>query len=205
MELRRYLCQKEYDRKVFQAARQELVHLEKLESIYQGAGHREACDTIYENMQKERKALITPVRCTDEEYRKQWENAAYKKKEIGKDAPELFTNKGEQVRSKSEILIANALEKHDIPYRYEAPLMLKGYGLIHPDFTVLNVKLRKEFYLEHLGLMDDEEYRENALRRVLAYERAGIFPGEQLILTHETGKCPLDVRIVEKLITHYLT
>jgi len=83
--------------------------------------------------------------------------------------------------------------------------MLKGYGLIHPDFTVLNVKLRKEFYLEHLGLMDDEEYRENALRRVLAYERAGIFPGEQLILTHETGKCPLDVRIVEKLITHYLT
>ena len=81
--------------------------------------------------------------------------------------------------------------------------MLKEYGLIHPDFTVLNVRTRKEIYFEHLGMMDDEVYREEALKRILAYEKNGIFPGDRLVLTHETLKSPVNSRMIEKVILHY--
>jgi len=72
-------------------------------------------------------------------------------------APELYTAKGERVRSKSEIIIADSLMRAGVPYRYEFPIILNGYGKIYPDFTVLNVGLRKELYWEHLGMMDDSE------------------------------------------------
>ena len=77
-------------------------------------------------------------------YMKQWEAVVYERKGFREDAPNYYTDKGERVRSKAEILIANMLNKHGIPYRYEYPLKLKGYGVIYPDFTLLNINTRKE-------------------------------------------------------------
>lgn len=202
-ELIKELCQKDYDQKVLRSAQKELGQLKKLQRIYESTTQETNCEKLYEKMAKERQKLIIPVRCTDEEYRKQWESIAYEKKGFGEQGPEFYTDKGERVRSKSEILIANALEKHHIPYRYECPLFLNDYGLIHPDFTILNVRKRKEIYLEHMGLMDNEEYRESALKRITAYEKNGIFPGDRLVLTHETSRNPLDSRLLEILIKQY--
>ena len=70
---------------------------------------------------------------------------------------------------------------------------------IHPDFTILRRSDRKEVYWEHLGMMDDPEYAANALMRIDLYERNGIFPGDRLILTHETGRQPLRTRLIEVL------
>ena len=58
-------------------------------------------------------------------------------------------------------------------------------------------------YLEHMGMMDTETYAEEALERIHMYEKNGIFPGEKLVLTHETGKKPMDSRLLEKIICHY--
>ena len=96
------------------------------------------------------------------------------------------------------------LEKKDIPFFYEKPLILKGFGRIHPDFTVLNVTRRKTMYWEHLGMMDDAEYLEHALERISHYEAAGIFPGTELILTNETSSRPVRTKIIEKMIEKYL-
>ena len=122
-----------------------------------------------------------------------------KKKGFTEDAPEFYTAKGEQVRSKSEILIADTLYRKNIPYCYERPLEFPGAGRIHPDFTILRRSDRKEVYWEHLGMMDDPEYAANALMRIDLYERNGIFPGDRLILTHETGRQPLRTRLIEVL------
>lgn len=86
------------------------------------------------------------------------------------------------------------------PYRYECPLQLKVY----PDFTVLNVKERKEIYWEHLGMMDDLDYVENALRKITLYEKNGIFTGDSLILTYETKKNPINQKVVRGMIQRYL-
>ena len=49
-----------------------------------------------------------------------WEQADYAKKEnCAYDMPEHITVKGEKVRSKSEVNIANMLHEKGIPYRYE--------------------------------------------------------------------------------------
>ena len=52
--------------------------------------------------------------------------------------------------------------------------------------------------------VDGHEYAEEALRRIDMYERNDIFPGDTLILTHETLKYPLNSRNIEKMILKYL-
>ena len=75
-----------------------------------------------------------------------------------------------------------------MPNKYECPLHLKGYGIVYPDFTFLSRKTKQEIYWEHDGRMDDPGYAQNAVRKILAYEENGIYPGESLILTFETEK-----------------
>lgn len=75
---------------------------------------------------------------------------------------------------------------------------------MYPDFTVLNVKLREELYWEHLGMMDDPVYAENAVQKIASYEQNEIFPGDKLILTYETQKNPLNQKQIMRIIHHYL-
>ena len=194
------ICQREYDEKVLEAAEKENIRLKMLLALYEA----ETCEDVYKKLKEERKIFVEPIALSDEEYVSQWLAKEYVKKGFEENCPEYYTDNGERVRSKSEILIANALKRHNVPYRYEAPLNLKGWGTIHPDFTVLNVRTRKEYLWEHMGKMDKEGYRDYALNRIIDYEKHGIFPGDKLILTHETLKDPLNSKIIEKNILHYL-
>ena len=90
--------------------------------------------------------MIEPIWIPDDEYVASWESQEYIRKEIKDDVPEFYTDKDERVRSKSEVIIANELNKAGVPYRYECPLVIHGIK-IHPDFTILNVKKRKERFL----------------------------------------------------------
>ena len=194
------LAQKEYDQKVLKAVDKELAALQRYLSAYPEF----PAEQIYENLHKERQKLIIPIKETDEQYILKWEEYAYQRKGFEENAPEYYSVKMERVRSKSELIIADLLNKEMIPYRYESPIYLKGAGQIYPDFTVLNVKKRKELYWEHLGMMDDPNYAEMALQRIAAYEQNCIFPGEGLIITYETRKNPLNQKLIMSMIQHYL-
>ena len=113
------------------------------------------------------------------------------------------TQRGEIVRSKSEVIIADALFFAKIPYHYEKPLKV-GNRTVYPDFTVLNVKTRKEYYWEHLGLLDDEDYLNSFLVKMDSYQKNGVRSGEKLILTKETKKHPLNTANVKEMIKYYL-
>ena len=52
--------------------------------------------------------------------------------------------------------------------------------------------------------MDDPDYAQNAIRKIQLYEDSGIYPGERLILTCETGKTVLNMGLAEKLAERYL-
>ena len=52
-----------------------------------------------------------PVREADEEFIANWEKVQYQGKTFDDMAPELFTAKGERVRSKSELIIADILNQ----------------------------------------------------------------------------------------------
>ena len=57
---------------------------------------------------------------------------------------------------------------------------------------------------EHMGMLDEDGYRDYALDKITAYEKNGIFPGDKLILTLETLKSPMNSKIIEKIIDQYL-
>ena len=180
-----------------------------------------AIEALYTKMCPARQKLITPVTLTSEQYAIQWLNVTWQGLPFLPDAPVHTTIKQERVRSKSEVLIADALTRHGIPYRYEYPLIIKknnksgirpstGSGTtnsitLHPDFLCLNVRTRQEFYWEHFGLMDLSDYAKNAAGKLRLYTENGIFPGHNIIITMETQSEPLSTQTIELTIKEYLT
>lgn len=68
------------------------------------------------------------------------------------------TVRGELVRSKSEVIIANALYYHHVEYVYEPEVKLEG-RVKRPDFKVVDDDTGEEWYWEHCGMMDDPKYK----------------------------------------------
>ena len=53
-------------------------------------------------------------------------------------APEHLTAGNVRVRSNSEIMIADALTRGWIVFRYEYPILIEGLGCVRPDFLCLH-------------------------------------------------------------------
>lgn len=161
-------------------------------------------ELIFEKLNVFRRGLITPVRLSDDQFAKKWQEVPYKIKPFASDQPELFTARGERVRSKSEILIADTLFRLKVPYRYECPLTLRNPDgskiTLHPDFICLDLQTRREFYWEHLGMMDNPVYAEKAIQRLRLYEQNNIYPSKNLIITTETSKQTISTRQIERLV-----
>lgn len=194
------LAQKEYDEQVLKVLEKQKT---KMLSFVKQMEKYDVAD-IYEKLPKERQKLVQPYVLSDEQYVKQWEAVRYQGKAFDKDAPEIYTERGERVRSKSEKILADKFYMIGIPYRYEYPLHLQGYGIVHPDFIVLNKRTRKEYYWEHFGRMDDVDYCNKTIKKMGSYQRNRIFPGKDLLLTYETGAYPLNIKSVDDLIMEYL-
>ena len=195
----RALAQKAYDRKVLAASLAELKILDAFQSKLTGISAEE----IYGQMTPVRRKLISPIALPDEEYFAAWEKEPYKKKLLTGDAPELYTAKGDLVRSKSEIILADCFYRNHVPYRYECALPLDDRLTVYPDFTALCLSTRKVRYHEHLGMLDVPEYCEMAVRKLSTYMRNGIMLGDQLTISWETKGQPMTSRDAEKIISHY--
>ena len=193
------LVQKRYNRRLLSAAKRQKKAIDAFLKVFDP----NALEKVFEKEGPLRRQFLIPAELPDAEYIAAWESYEYEPKAFREDGPVHYTQKHERVRSKSEVLIANALYQAKIPYRYECPLRL-GDHVIHPDFTILRMRDRKEVYWEHLGLIDDAEYRNHVLRRIREYEKNGIFPGTRLILTTETFRAPFHLGIAESMIGEYL-
>ena len=193
------LAQRDYDEKVLRAALQERDILDKVLERFP----KNSVDEIYGLLSEYRQEMVIPVEKTDSVYIEEWNAREFTGKGFAPNDPELITDRGERVRSKSELIIANILYQEKIPYRYEYPVTLRGRGMVYPDFTVLNVRRRKELIWEHQGRMDDPVYADHAVMKVQSFILNGYYPGENLILSAETSKRPLNVKIVKTLIRRY--
>ena len=117
------------------------------------------------------------------------------------------TVRGEAVRSKSEVIIANLLYAQDVPYRYEEPLEIDS-TVKYPDFTIDDDDTGETYYWEHLGMLDDAAYRRAWKEKLLWYESHGIVPLDKgggsrgsLILTEDSKDGGFDSRAAGRLIT----
>ncbi len=82
------------------------------------------------------------------------------------------------VRSKSEVIVADALHELKVPYRYEAPLAFPGELPRHPDFTISRPG-KPPVYWEHLGRLDLAGYRADWEARKAWYASHDIVPWEE--------------------------
>lgn len=217
--LARRLVQKDYDQRALEKAKQELCLIQQFQTALQ----KKSTDTAFAVLDSIRQTLVTPATLTDDQYAELWQNQSYRKNKRHEENQQLTTDRGELVRSKSEVIIANALSASKVPYRYEFPLVIErgeesGKGNretsssfvnedfceFHPDFYCLNVRTRKEYAWEHFGMMDDAEYAARAAEKLALYSANGYFPGKNLIITMESKSAPIDSREINRVINEYL-
>lgn len=185
-----------YCKTVLKRAYKEKKLVLKLQKLYCSG----MVEDVYDLFPKELQQEITPVCISDAGYVEKWLKKSSSIINSYKIDGNITTNKGEPVRSKSEKIIADILEKLGIPYKYEECLILDDGSYLFPDFTILDVKRRREIYLEHLGLMDNFEYVNRTMEKIKKYENNGIFPGVNLLLTSESENIKFNTKAFEQMI-----
>ena len=123
------------------------------------------------------------------------------------------TKRGDLVRSKSEVIIANELLAQGVDrYEYEAPLPLPDGKTRYPDFTVVDDDTGARYYWEHLGLLHNPDYETRWNRKLEAYREACILPHDEgggkagtLLVTRDDDRGGIDAKAIADLIREVLT
>jgi len=198
-ELIRKLAQKEYEKSILINICSKLYFLEKLIKAY-ATGYK----GIYDNLDDYRKSIVIPVISSDEEFVADWYNSYPGNRNKYELKNEIITERGEYVRSKSEKITADIFYRRGIPYVYEPKMEIHRNYFVYPDFLLLNIRTRKTYIYEHLGMMDNPEYAENAISKINSYAKAGWVLGDNLLITMETSKTPLSTKHIDNLIEKHL-
>ena len=121
------------------------------------------------------------------------------------------TERGELVRSKSELVIADKLHARGIEYGYEQPFVLPDGRTRFPDFTIADHARGVTFYWEHCGMLHDPGYKSRWERKRAEYLAAGIRPHAEgggpegtLIETRDYPNGGLDGTEIAKVIDDVL-
>jgi ATP-dependent exoDNAse (exonuclease V) alpha subunit len=142
---------------------------------------------------------------TVKEYRKKFYDARYIN----------ISERGEPMISKSEVIIANCLNKYksEITYAYENKLEIKSSGrTIKPDFTIEHIASGRTIYWEHLGMMTQDNYREKWLKKKQGYLDDGfvVFTDAKeddekiLILTEDNPNGGVDSKYFDDILKKYI-
>ena len=117
------------------------------------------------------------------------------------------TARGEAVRSKSEVIIANALHYKGVDYLYEQPLVADDGSVRWPDFTIEDEEAGEVFYWEHLGMLHTARYRRKWERKLEWYASNGVLPREEgggpagtLVTSRDSASGHLDSQEIDMLV-----
>lgn len=199
-DLIRKLAQKDYDQKIITQVERELAAIDAFLKVYPQYTAEQVQDQYIEEVRN----LIEPLVISKDQYARNWQEEYHEEHDFHKENCIYTTKRGEKVRSKSEVIIADSLFYEKIPYYYERPVQVEGVGTFHPDFTILNVSTRQEFIWEHFGMMSDLDYVQCSVRKMQEYQKAGYFPGKNFIATFEDAAHPLTPDLIRGVLETYL-
>ena len=165
---------------------------------------------VFYGIREEKRHLIAPIvkspDCFSERDLQIWKMNRFKNRN---DRPTAnVTMNGENVKSKSELIIADRLRNAGVPYHYESDKLItdefKGrYMKWHPDFRVLNQRTGREYWWEHFGRMGDPEYFASCMYKLETYARNGLYLGDNLIITMESDSVTLGTDYIDLLIERF--
>ena len=88
---------------------------------------------------------------------------------------------------------------YGVPNHYEEILWINGRDFA-PDFTFRDRHMQP-FYWEHAGMMDDPSYESHHKWKIKEYERAGIVPWRNLIITYDKDGV-INAPLIKSIIEH---
>jgi len=116
------------------------------------------------------------------------------------------TSRGEMVRSKSEVIIADRLSDNAVEYAYEQPLIIENVQK-YPDFTIEDMESGRTFYWEHCGMLHVPSYLNRWKEKLTWYRKNFIIPYEEgggengtLIITRESPEGGISSQEIERII-----
>lgn len=110
---------------------------------------------------------------------------------------------GTKRRSLGEIIIGSRLEFYGIPYRFEAEIDHPDISYV-PDFTIIRPRDGKIIYWEHLRDVNDQDYLEGSKHKLDYYERYGIVPWDNLIISFSQSDYGINEKLIDGLIHGWL-
>ena len=99
---------------------------------------------------------------------------------------EYYDDYGFNVRSRGEMIVGNALKSLGLEAKYEPLVDLKGFKKKSPDYSFPVHIIDRCFFVEFMGMADDEEYVNENAEKMRIYMRNGILPNRDLILISGT-------------------
>jgi len=196
--LLRKMVKKRMAKETVTSARENIRYLEKLRQHYQRNEPEFVLNNLPEAYRQASKAVGYDIA---------QRHAALQTKQFGFD-PKIHiheTISGIRVRSKSEVIIANALTSHQIPFLYEKPFPYPAdNGMRYsPDFT-FELPLGDMYIWEHLGLLNDLSYCQHNAQKLHLYQKHGFMIGRNLLITQDDVHGGCDSQFIDALIRRHL-
>ena len=196
-KLIRILATRQYYRRVLKHAQVELKQIDKYLKIKQ-------ISTVFSDLREDRKKLVSPLETTVSEKVANWLKQRDVSLPIKNGQYGVRTKRGDFVRSKAEMKIADALYESNIPYKMDVEFCVDNFISYWVDFQIINPNTGEIFYWEHLGMMDNPEYVSKNIKKLDFYASKGLYPCNNLILTFENNEYKLDERHIHRIIKDLL-
>ena len=194
--LAKALALKGYAEKVVRKSEEEIRIIDR----YIAHLRKGSTDELYSKMSKLRKMQVPPLLLTDDEVAAMWAAQEFEQSNYMPEHKVFSTKRGEMVRSKSEVMLADMFYEMGIPYRYEPVIRRPGGVMFSPDFALWDKKRRREIYHEHFGMIDDPVYRrERFLHKIDEYRKIGIYFGNNLMATFEGDGAVFNMKEIRKM------
>lgn len=112
---------------------------------------------------------------------------------------------GDLVRSKSEVIIANALWHYGIPFNYEELFPYKDEDgvLYYPDFTI-HCPDGTVIIWEHWGLLNKKKYCTRNANKLYLFNQNGFVIGKNLIITQDDALGNCCTVLIYHIIENYI-
>lgn len=105
------------------------------------------------------------------------------------------------VRSKSELSLMEWYSSNVRAFHYDELLQVLGQW-VSPDFIFARADGSLIFH-EHWGLTTNQEYINKNINKLYIYAQAGVFPGQNLIITTDNEDGSIDMELIENLLDAY--
>jgi len=197
-ELLKDLVRKEYVTKALKIIEKDIKALETVVKKYQPVDENSVMETFVAKYPELADGIYSG--CFDEE---EWKTRFSRIENYHPENLKHTAMDGTRNRSKNELYIASRLDHHKLTYRWDTPTGIPGLFRA-PDFTIKRKRDGKIIYWEHMGMMYDLESRIDYKNKLEEYEKAGIVPWDNLILTYDTRDGGLRADLIEAMIYGWL-